>query len=154
MSKFIDKDVAKKFYSMRLLPSEYGMEIFKTTFYAFHETPCFYFCAEEFNLNMMNCCRNFDKETQFQKAKRSRIEIKRVSKTGSRIAFDTEEKAFNHLIFMKEKQITYLKRDLEQLDLSLNLLSGKRFNDLPKDRYGSVIIDGTQEFVSENYRFD
>ncbi len=154
MSGFINKDKVKMFYSMKLFPAEYGMEIYKTTFYAFHETPCFYFCCDEFNLNRMNCYPKIDKETQSQKAKRSRVDIKRIAKTGSRIAFDTEEKAFNHMIFMKERQVTHLKKQLEGLDLSLNLLSGKRFKDLPKDAYGSTVIEGTQEFVSENYRFD
>jgi len=154
VSNYIDKDVANKFYAMKLIPTEYGMEIYKTTLFAFHETPCFYFCADEFNLNRMNRYPKIDKETQFQKAKRSKIDIKRILKTGSRVAFDSEEKAFNHLIFIKQRHMSHLKRKLEELDLSLNLLSGKRFSDLTKDRYGSVIIDGTQEFVSENYRFD
>ncbi len=97
------------FYKMHLIPTESGLEVITDKWVSIHETPCFHFCVREHNARTfeMPCIQG---ETELQKAKRLHIRIRRIHKIGGRFAFDTEEKAMEHLKFLKRKQLVHMKR--------------------------------------------
>ena len=154
MSKYIDKDTAKPFYKMQLHPGEYGVKVFTTTFFSIHETECFNFCVNEFALMRMNGYGNLKNESQTAKAKRALVKVHRVAKVGSRVAFDSKQKAYDHLIFMKKRHVRHLQRDIELIGLSLKALLNSTFEEMKPDLNGNIVIDGTKETVLEHYTFN
>lgn len=154
MSNYLDKELVKKFYSMKLFPGEDGMEVFTRTLYSIHETKHFNFCVNELELMRLNNCSNQLKESQTAKAKRLLIKVYRVAKVGGRIAFDSKQKAYDQLILMKKRHVGHLKRDAELIGLSLSVMSNSTFEEMKPDLNGNIIIKGTKESVLEHYTFN
>jgi len=130
------------FYKKRLVPTESGLEVFTEKWISLHETECFHFCISERNRGFLYAKSD---ETPVQIARRKKI-LKRVSKTCSRFAFDSEEKALEHLKFLKRKQAKHMKRDVLFIDKFLS-------SDLVRDGRGEVVPD-SQDLVNEHYVFD
>ena len=132
------------FYKMRLVPAEEGLEIITSEFVSIHETPCFHFCIPKLEKQMIHIWKRSD-ESALVYSRRKKI-LQRVSKTSSRFAFDTKDKALEHLKFLKRKQISHMKRDMSFID---------KFLSSSDDDLTSIgPIPDTKELVREYFVFD
>lgn len=145
-----DMNMDKTFYKMRITPDEDGLVVITDKWLSIHETPCFHYCIREHNKGLMKITFNTIKGMPLQTAKKKGIRVKRISKDCSRFAFDTEEKAFEHLRFLKRKQLGHMKRDIKFLKLFLSEATG--LDALEKGLYATV--PNTKELVHEHYAFD
>ena len=101
----------KKFYRKRLYPSVYGVEPQTEVWISIHETPCYHFCVNDWEVYWVKDNNKKD-ETLLETAKRTHSIIKKVDKRSSRFAFETEEEALKNLIMLKSRQINHMTRDL------------------------------------------
>lgn len=138
------------YYKMILSESEEGLIIFTHRFVSIHETPCMHFCVSEWDFKFRHLEQN---ETPFQTAKRNKLKIIRIHKTGGRIAFDTEEKALDNLRYRKERQIKHLERNLAINKRFLADTDGKKAADFQSDGSYRVMPD-TAQIVGQFFRFD
>jgi hypothetical protein len=150
----------KRFYKARYVEDECGMAIRMSTLESIHETPCMHFCI------LVNQVRQLDvfvkqgesKIKWLRKQKGLQWKLFRVHKDGSRIAFETEEKAIEHLIFLKRKQIQHLKRNLDLVQTFLNKVDEINSNgsvvDLLSDRFGCRRLPDTEDKVREYFVFN
>jgi len=99
----------KKFYKKRLVAEEDGLIVVTDSLISIHETRCFHFCMPEREVSNYRLLKRRD-ESLLDYAKRRKM-LKRIDKQGSRIAFETEEKALDHLRFLKRKQLRHMERD-------------------------------------------
>lgn len=132
------------FYKMRLVPSEEGLEIITSEFVSIHETPCFHFCIPKLEKQMIRILKRSD-ESALVYSRRKKI-LKRVSKTNSRFAFDSKEKALKHLKFLKTKQLCHMRRDI--------LFIEKLLSSSDDDLTSIGPIPDTKELVREYFVFD
>jgi hypothetical protein len=136
---------SKVFYKKILVPDEEGLMVVTRKFVSIHETPCFYFCVPESSLWLIRLLPIKD-ESGLQYARRTKI-LRRISKSGSRIAFDNEEEALNHLIFLKEKHLYHVKRDVAFIE---KFLMGEKL-----DKYGEYsVVPNSKELVHKYLSFD
>lgn len=135
------------FYKMDLHPEEDGLNIYTHQFTSIHETPCFHFCVRTNELSYVKCWLQ-EGEALLQCAKRKGNKIFRIDKKNSRIAFDTEQKAFENLQYRKQLQLRHMRRELEFCKEFLSKTEGKKFSDF------SGPIPETQDLVLEYLRFD
>lgn len=120
---------------MKLYPDEAGLLISTEKWYCIRETDCFYHCVPEHN-----------KLLSVDLAKKHNL-LKRIAKTNSRFAFDTKEKALEHLRFMKRRQLIHLNRDIAFIE---RFLSQSEF-----ERYGTCMrVNDSSELVGKHFRFD
>lgn len=103
----------KEFYKMRLTDSEDGLMVITDVFVSIHETPCFYYCIHASAKGFFNSVLMRKGETKLHYANRKNIKVRRIHKHGSRIAFETEDQAFDHLRMLKRKQINHMRRQIE-----------------------------------------
>lgn len=103
----------KEFYKMRLTDSKDGLMVITDVFVSIHETPCFYYCVRADAKGFFNSALMRDGETKLQYAKRKNIKVRIIHKHGSRIAFETEKQALEHLQMLKRKQIQHMRRQIE-----------------------------------------
>lgn len=121
--------MSKVFYKMFLTTDHMGLAVNLVEYVSIHETPMMYFCVEKgVDLTAPYLPKRKESETELQYAKRMGMRIRRIHKNGSRIAFDTKEKAFNHLRWMKQRQNGHLKRQISLNDALIN--NCKTFHDL------------------------
>lgn len=145
--------MSKEFYQLKLNPTEGGIVLWLNKFYSFHETPCYHYCMQEWQRNLVAPCFVKKSETIVQSLKRRGIKFSRIHKTQSRKAFDTKEKAYNNFIFLKKRHLSHLKRDIKMINEVLKFDDEKSFGDL--EDYGhSFLIPNTNELVLEEYIFD
>lgn len=135
----------KVFYKKRLIPDESGLIVVTEKLFSIHETDCFYFCIPEFWKKIL-AVRNFIGETKIAYARRKKI-LRRISKSGSRIAFETETQALDHLRMLKRRQVEHLRR--EEAFIEKFLTADK----LEKHLDWSVVPDSA-ELVRLYLRFD
>ena len=145
--------MAKEFYQIKLNPTEGGISLWVNKFYSFHETPCYHYCMEEWQRNLVSSCFVNDKETIVQSLKRRGIKFSRIHKTCSRKAFDTKEKAYDNFIFLKKRHLAHIKRDAKMIEEVLKFNDEKSFGDL-EDHGHSFLIPGTNELVMSEFTFD
>lgn len=148
--------MSKQFYKMRIVPDSKGLCVITEIFISIHETPCFHYCVRAYDKGSFNSVLMNKNETRLQYAKRENIKIYRIHKSGSRIAFETEKQAFEHLQFLKRKQIRHMERDIEFNRAFLKACKG--VGDLLPD-YSSDIcrhrtVPDTEDLVSRYYFFD
>jgi hypothetical protein len=127
------KSDKKVLYKKTWGASEDGVTVFTEKWIAVHETPCFYFCVRE---HSVSASLEFLKQHKL---------LKRVSKTSSRFAFDTEQKALDHLRFLKRKQLSHMERDTVLIKALLAATD--------KDLLNGSVPD-TKNLVAEYYVFD
>jgi len=144
----------KEFYKCKLMPCEEGLSIYVQKYVSVHETPCFHFCIEDHHKGWLaKPLKKYKGESNIKALKRMRVKIYRVAKQCSRIAFETEQEAYDQLLFLKRRQINHLKRDIEFLDNFINYGSKRKFKDIPFTGSFRTVPD-TQELVREHYVFD
>lgn len=134
----------KVFYKKRLISGEEGLIVVTDRYTSVHETPCFHYCV--LSSRRMGAVLKCKDETELQYYRRTKL-LRRISKTSSRIAFSTEEKALEHLKLLKRKQLSHMERETKFIREFLAA------DTLEKDgRYS--IVPGSQELVNEYYVFD
>lgn len=143
----------KIFYKMRHAIDDQGIVVITKELMSVHESPCWYWCVEKRELGYIKSFK-LDGETLLQAAKRIRYKIYKVAKSGSRVAFDTLPKAFDHLMFLKRKQIGHMKRELEILEEFTKKADGIDIESIKPGSYGERVIPDTFEVVNDNYLFD
>lgn len=111
----------KVFYKKRLIADDTGLHIDTQRFISIHETRCFYFCIDDYSIHQIKYQVEHKGETALQAAKTMHCKVRRIAKDGSRIAFDTEEKAFAHLRMLKQRQVQHLERDLRNIKHFLSI---------------------------------
>jgi hypothetical protein len=144
------------FYKMKLMSAEDGMTIYCNNFISIHETFCFHFCVSQWGFNRLSNDKSSSNECILRKAKRLGIKVRRICKSGSRIAFPTKNEAFNNLKFLKNLQIQHLQRDLDLIKTSLNIISDMAYDDLeerPFNDESSATIPNTREIVHGYFNF-
>lgn len=143
----------KIFYKMRMAVSEGGLVILTEKWFSIHETPCFHYCVSEFGKGKW-AWSSAAEGTPLQIAKHKNIPVKRVSKESGRFAFDTKGKAFDHLRFLKKKQLAHIERDREFISAFLIATDGKpNIDRLTSDGYSSP-IPNTESLVNSHFVFD
>lgn len=135
----------KIFFKCKLTPTEYGLEVWTDKFISIHETECFHFCVLEYNYRLLSSMKNSD-ETELQYARRKKI-LKRIDKNRSRIAFETLEKALEHLKLLKRSQLEHMKRDSLFIE---KFLSAETLEMTP-DR---LLVPNTRDLVRDYIVFD
>jgi hypothetical protein len=143
----------KTFYKMTMDAAEEGIAIFTEKFTPIHEAACFYYCVRERDIKRFVSPLMNDGETKMQLAVRIKIKVFRIAKSGSRIAFETEDKAFKNLIFLKNRQLGHLKRNLAIVREFIDRTNGKSLSDFASDGWQRTIPE-TLNLVREHYRFD
>ena len=133
----------KIFYKKELHPSENGLQIFTRKWICIHETECFCFCIPEYDQGFYKVLK-LKGETDLACARRRKI-LKRISKQNSRFAFDSEEKALEHLRFLKKKQLSHMRRDIKFLELFLAT---------PDENMSGDLIPDSKDLVEEYFIFD
>ena len=142
-----------KFYKCVLMPCEEGLSIYVKKYISVHETPCFHYCVDEHEHHRVTYLISSNKGNPVSILKESRVKTYRVAKSGSRIAFDDEQKAYENLLLLKRKQLGHLQRDIEFINTLINYGSDKSFKDIPTlGRFKT--IPNSQELVQEHYVFD
>lgn len=126
----------KLLYRMRLIPDEDGLQVITEEWACIHETDCFYHCVSGWNRHI-----------SLKTAKQLKC-LKRISKGNSRFAFDTKEKALEHLKFLKRKQLRHLKREQEFINA---FLSAEK---LEECRSGWKRVPDSRDLVHKHLAFD
>lgn len=127
----IARDAHPPLYKMRLfsLPDG-GFEIFEETYGVIHESEQTLFCLVDWEFDNFHRCDTQEGETALQKAHRLHLRVRRVLKTGSRIAFPTRGEAFAHLKLLKRKQRQHLRRDLALVENFLGSVGCKKYSEV------------------------
>lgn len=142
----------KIFYRFCMSEAEEGIALIPKKFISVHETDYFNFCVNEYEYMHIKSFANKG-EPLIKAAKRRGNKVFRISKGNSRIAFDSEEKAFQNLVYRKKKQIAHLQRNLDVVKRFLSEVKGKKVEDIPDHGLYRVLPD-TEDFIHEYFRFD
>ena len=140
-------------YSMKMIPTEGGLQIWTNEFVSVHETPCYYFCVRDWQLGHVNTVLVRDGETMIQSLRRRNVRIKKIAKENSRFAFKTKEEAYKQLVYMKNRQMMHLKRDVEFLSVFLRFSKNSEYKDLAGNG-NNLFVPDTDNLVREHYVFD
>lgn len=140
------------FYKMRLYPSEIGLYVSTEKWHLIHETDCFYFVIPEWALYLTKI--NIDEGKSLYQHLKGRTKIKRFGKGAGRFAFDTKEQAFQHLKFLKRKQLRHLERDMAMVKSFLKQTGEKELGDLETDSYGDPLLPNTKNLVEQYFTLD
>lgn len=139
------KNGPKVFFKKRLCAEESGLIVFTDRFVSIRETECFHYCIPEKYFHLIASLKRKD-ESEIQYAKRFKV-LKRIHKDGSRIAFETEEKAMEHLRFLKRKQLNHMQRETKFIE---KFLGSETLNpDGPYER-----VPDSYDLVHDYLRFD
>lgn len=135
----------KIFYKKRMQPTEEGLEIITEEWVSLRETECFHFCVPRGETGLLRVLANSG-ESELDVARRRKT-LKRIAKTRSRFAFETESQALEHLKLLKRKQFKHMQRDLQFIEAFLNA------ERLEKSGYGEK-VPGSRDLVHQHYIFD
>lgn len=151
-----------KYYKARLVYSEEGMQVVFDILHSIHETQCYSYCLNRWNLTNgeVHPPLKREGESNFKAAKRLKYKIIRIHKGSSRIAFETKEKAFEQLLFLKRRQIGHMKREIDLLTYFLERVKDTGLATLEHEK--SYCGDGPQLYtlkestdkLLEYYHFD
>ena len=147
------KNTMQEFYKMKLFPNEGGLCVHTEVYLSVHETPCFHFCIPEWRKNYISTRLLSEGVSAYEQLKKRSTKFKRIAKINSRFAFDTKEKAYDQLVFMKKRQLVHLNRDIELLGAFMSFNKKGGYNDLESD-HGQAFVPGTNDLVHEHYAFD
>lgn len=146
------------YYKMTLEVTEDGLVLYTKRYVSIRETPRIHFCVSDWDAGryLYNCPTG---TTLLAYAKERKLKLYRIHKTDSRIAFPTQEKAFEHLLWMKRLQRKHLERQQKVVAKFLELVEDKKLEDFPKDGFFgsqdySRTLPDTLDFVLSLYRFD
>lgn len=148
------------YYKAKLHMAEPGMQVQFKEFHQIHETECYSYCVDDWNFPIPQSLKLVG-ETDIKAAKRRGIKIHRIHKTSSRVAFDTKEKAFNQLVFLKRRQINHMKRDVDLFSYFLDRVKDDGMAVLKAEWYPHKLRNGdlytlpdSTEKISRYYVFD
>lgn len=139
------------FFKMRLHPATNGACISTEKFYSVHETPKMHFCIHEMDKWQLS---THSEESFWDQVKRQKIKVKRIYKTGSRVAFATEEEAWKHLLMLKHKQRAHLRRDLKFLDVFLSVVDLSKTPEFDHSGFTTITTPELERIMSGLYIFD
>jgi len=140
----------KLFYKMKLYADECGLRVKTIEYACIHETKCVYFVVEKsWSRRLRAMCRGGDL-TPVQWARKHKPKaVKQIHKRHSRIAFETKDKALEHLRFLKRKQLNHMKRDIQFVEAFLDC------EDLePPPGTNILEVPNTRDLVHSHYIFD
>lgn len=135
----------KIFYKNRLVAEAEGLLVVTDKLVSIHETRCYHFCIPESEMRWVEPMKRI-KESVLQYARRFKI-LRRIDKSGSRIAFKTPDEAMENLRFLKEKQLYHLAREQAFIE---KFLSTERFDG---HRVG-LLIPESKDLVNEYLNFE
>lgn len=142
----------KKFYKMKLIPTEVGLSIWTNTYYSVHETPCYYFCVTDWQITSIPPHLRGTK-AGYDMLKNGQVKFKRVAKINSRIAFETKELAYDNLVYLKKMQLIHLNRDIKLIGAFVSFNKDNGLADLPKC-HEQLFVPNTSDLVNEHYSFN
>jgi hypothetical protein len=142
------------FYKMHMSVDEGGIGIFTERFYSVHETNCYHYCVSETRKNRFSSVFYKGDESPVAYAKRRKIRLYKIHKRISRIAFKTEQLAYENLLFLKSRQLIHLKRDVAIVGEFLEKTTGKNLDDFKSWVDGVRMVPSTASIVNQHYRFD
>lgn len=151
-----------KYYRIDSYVREGGIELHCQEYISIHETPCFHFCISGYDIARFNHYKTVSpKESSLALAKRIHLRIRRISKDGSRIAKPTKEQAFENYKLRKRLQIKRCQEKLNEINVTLEALGEsdlQSINTSNRETYEnqgleSLTLNGTKDFVRENYCF-
>lgn len=102
------------YYKAKLVMAEEGMQVVFHEMHKIHETECFSLCIDKPKFPIPSATK-LAGESDLKAAKRLGYKIHRIHKKSSRIGFKTKDDALNQLLYMKDRQITHMKRDIDLL---------------------------------------
>lgn len=139
----------KEFYRKRIIATESGLEIITETWHPIRETECINFCVSSHHIKMFNrAAAQGEKITARALAKRMGFPVKQIHKAYSRFAFDTQAKAFDHMVFLQKRRLGHLERDL---GLTSVFLSSANLGFTTVD---STVVPESHDLVHQHYNFD
>lgn len=151
--KKVNKNTMKEFYKMKLFPIEGGLCVHTEVYLSVHETPCFHFCIPEWQKHYISTHLLSEGVSAHEQLKEIDVKLKRVAKINGRFAFDTKQKAYDQLLFMKKRQLIHLNRDIELLGAFISFNKESGYDDLQSEQ-GQSFVPETSELVHEHYAFD
>lgn len=143
----------KTYYKMKLIPSEDGLSLWVTRWICIRETEHIAYCVPESVMRGLQITARGQGQSLYDAAKKEKY-CRRIHKTCSRIAFPTEQEAFEHLRFLKRRQLNHIKRDQIFIERFLEDTKNKTITDFLPDRLGDRVLPDTEELVHEYYHFD
>lgn len=144
----------KIFYRMRHAIDESGINVITTELASIHESHCWHWCIDKRRIGCVRTIAERNEESMLKAAKRDKAKIYKVAKDGSRVAFETPQQAFLHLLFLKRKQIGHMKREIEILEEFASKADGLDIETIKLGGYGERVIPDTHEVVHNHYIFD
>ena len=143
----------KTYYKMKLIPSEEGLSLWVTRWICLRETEHIAYCVPESVMTILRIRARQENQSLYDAAKKEKY-CRRIHKTCSRIAFPTEQKAFENLSFLKRRQLNHLKRDQVFIERFLEDIKEKTIADFPPDEWGHRVLPETEDLVHDYYCFD
>lgn len=131
------------FYRCTLEPSEGGLIVLTTVFESVRETPCLFLCVQQ---REASYARSLG--FPFQKIN-ERFKVRRIHKSGSRVAQPTIAEALESLKRRKRHQIGHASREIEVAQAFLDNVEG-----VEPDPYTRTRVPGTEETCRQLYVFD
>lgn len=125
-------------YKARLIAQEEGLTVWIDRYYPVRETPCYYFCVTE--------CDKWRVGSSVLPLKDKML--KRIHKTNSRFAFETEDLAIEHLRLMKTRQMVHMSREFAFINSFLGC------DELTLIDSNTKMIPHTRGLVSKYINFD
>ncbi|MGE6778309.1 hypothetical protein ACQKFL_11780 [Vreelandella titanicae] len=148
-------DSREVFYKMRTAIDEDGINVITTELVKIHDSNCWYWCIDKSRIGYVKTIADRNHEPMLKAAKRDKTKIYKVAKDGSsRVAFETPQQAFLHLMFLKRKQIGHMKREIEILEEFTKKAEGLDIESIKPGSYGERVIPDTHEVVHNHYIFD
>lgn len=142
----------KKFYKMKLIPTEGGLSISENKYISLHETPCYHYCIPDWNMGMLKVSGEAGLSI-YERAKVRNMKIHKIHKTSSRFAFETKELAYSNLLFLKKLQIIHMERDMKFLREFIKFNDESKYEDLDSNN-GQLFVPNTNDLVNKHYLFD
>lgn len=146
------------YYKAKLVMAEEGMQVVFHELHQIHETECFSYCIAKPHYPIPEPLK-ISGESDLKAAKRLGRKIYRVHRQCSRIGFKTKEKAFNNLLFLKNRQIAHMKRDIDLLSYFINRADLEGLDSMPKEGgatwYGDChTLPDSSAKLCQYYHFD
>lgn len=141
-----------KFYKAKMIVQEEGLAIWFDIYQSIHETEYYYFCVLALNFEQAKNIINMNnKKNPVTAVKDSGfIKVKRIAKSGSRIAEPSKEDAIKNLIWRTKLRIGHMKRDIKFCNALVknheNLSIGYQ-----SDKQLIMNVNGTKNLVHEFY---
>lgn len=133
------------FYRCELEPTIDGLMLRTITYVPVHTSPCFYWCVTKSNHRFLE---GVEGEANLKTAKKWHRRVRKIQKSGSRIAQPTKDEALESLRARKRWQIMHARREIEIAQAFLKSTKNKQHGDLPR------ILEDTAEATQENFVFD